>query len=190
MAKRIFLAVNLPTNIRKDLFLFQSELKEAFDKKAVKWVNKDNLHITLLFLGFVKKEKVPFLQKKLSSFKNKKFSVEFDKITYYPENKKSAKIIWAQGKSRELCELREKICKALSKDFPISSVCDEKEFKVHVTMGRIRRWEFEKTSLSAIPEISQEVNLSFDVNSFVLLESKLKKGGAEYKLIEEYKLDE
>ncbi len=190
MIKRIFFAVNLPLEAKEALGSIREELRGAFDERAVKWVREDNLHVTLLFLGAVREEKIEHLQREIEKIKMEKFPISLDKVTYNSPDKRDAKIIWAQGKSRGLSELKEKIEKRLMDSLFFNRLSDTRQFFPHVTLGRIRKWEFKKMSLSGIPEINEDVEINFSVKSFVLLESKLKKEGPEYKLIKEFKLHE
>ncbi len=157
-----------------------------FNEKAVKWVEKENLHITLLFLGAIKEEKIEEVRKKLRKIKAKKPLIFMDKVVYHPPSKKNAKLIWARGQSKDLSLLQGKIEDTV-REYDLS---EEKEFKPHITLGRIRKWELKKMSLLSIPEINEDLSSKFIAESFSLVESKLKKDGPEYNLIEEYKLDD
>ena len=57
MNHRIFIAINLPEKIKNELEKIEKETAELFPKETsrglVRWLKKDNLHITLLFLGYI-----------------------------------------------------------------------------------------------------------------------------------------
>ncbi len=71
-----------------------------------------------------------------------------------------------------------------------SLLVSEKEFIPHITLARIKSWEFRKMPLASIPEVDEEINLSIPVSSFVLMESKLEKGGPVYEVISKFELYE
>ncbi len=52
--RRIFLAINLPENIKEELLSY----KEKWPELPIKWTKKDNLHITLVFLGHISEQEV------------------------------------------------------------------------------------------------------------------------------------
>ena len=49
MRRRVFIAINLPENIKKELSDYQFKWLEL----PASWVKKENLHITLSFLGYL-----------------------------------------------------------------------------------------------------------------------------------------
>ena len=180
---RVFIAINLPEEIKKKLASYQEKIEELFTpldsckanltgftphlfKKGggpIRWTKKDNLHITLEFLGYVAdNELLEICQntKQLAS-KLRPFTVTLNKICYGPPKKMPPRMIWAVG---------EKI-----KEFNLSP---------HITLGRIRTWEWRALEPEERPQIDEEINLSFEVKSIEVMESHLKKGGAEYSILE------
>ncbi len=61
---------------------------------------------------------------------------------------------------------------------------EELNFSPHITLGRIRTWEFRRIEPEERPEVNEEINLNFEVNSIEVMESTLKRGGAEYTILE------
>ncbi|MCF7845277.1 MAG: RNA 2',3'-cyclic phosphodiesterase [Candidatus Pacebacteria bacterium] len=170
---RAFIAITLPREVRERLKEKQEEIKMLLEGDSVKWVEEENLHITLLFLGVVKnKEK---LIEKLKKVDQSSFSVEIEEVCYFPEDKREAKMIWANVNDKEIKNLLEKIDDSL-------------EITPHITLGRIRRWEWQKMSLEAVPDIEDYLGVSFKVESFSLIESKTRRKGPDYDIIEEFKL--
>ena len=71
--KRIFIAVNLPEEIKESL----NGLIEKLPKDKVKAVKKENLHITMKFLGYMPEETLPELYKKLNALRKfQKFRIK------------------------------------------------------------------------------------------------------------------
>jgi RNA 2',3'-cyclic 3'-phosphodiesterase len=174
MIKRCFIAVDLPRVVKEKLREEQEELKNLFEGEAVKWVKEENLHITLLFLGVVKDEKE--IIENLKKIKASSFSVKIKELSYFPKDKKEAKMIWAVVDSEGL--------KSLAKKIGGSS-----EITPHITIGRVRRWEWQKVSLGLIPDIQEPLDVNFKVDSFFLIESKTRRSGPDYDIIEEFKLE-
>ena len=57
MSNRIFIAVNLPENVKKKL----AEYEENWLDLPIRWTKKENLHITLVFLGYLLRYPTPSL---------------------------------------------------------------------------------------------------------------------------------
>lgn len=179
MRHRVFIAINLPEDIKKKL----ASYKEKWPDLPCRWIKKDNLHITLLFLGYVSDEEVLEVCKIVKEVvsKHASFNIVLAKIVYGPLKK--PRMVWIEGeKNKELGILQSD----LEKNFASYSVKNEKgrNYSPHITLGRLRQWEFNKIEQEERPEINEEINLTFFVESIEIMESQLKKGGAEYAILE------
>jgi len=139
MRHRIFIAINLPEDIKKQLSIYQSKWPEL----PCRWTRKENLHITLVFLGYVKDEELPEILKavKETASRNQPFKLTLKRITYGPSEKpprppkfldkisydepraqvqkfRRARMVWAEGeKSQELGNLQIGLEKAVLESF-------------------------------------------------------------------------
>lgn len=50
--RRLFIAINLPENVKERLIGFQTKWMDL-EPHSINWVIKPNLHITLVFIGYV-----------------------------------------------------------------------------------------------------------------------------------------
>jgi len=185
MRHRIFIAINLPDNIKKKLEDCQSKWPEL----PIKWTKKENLHVTLIFIGYIPGQELLEICKiaRETAYKNQSFSVNLNKICYGPHKKilpsspidsRAPRMVWVEGKkSQEFTKLQIDLEKSLM-------VSENRVFSPHITLGRIRTWEFEKIEPEEIPQVNEEINLSFEVNSIEIMESELKKGGPVYTILE------
>ncbi len=192
MPHRIFIAINLPENIKKELISYQ----EKWPELPCRWTRKDNLHITLAFIGSVNNEEIPGICKaaKEAAGRHESFSINFKKICYGPPNKVLPRMVWVEGTCPELVEGR-KIDKLsyLQKDLEnslfsapikISTEPENRPYTSHITLGRIKEWEFKKIEPEERPEIETDIDLDFDVLSIEVMESELKRTGPEYVVLE------
>jgi len=183
MRHRIFIAINLPEEIKKKLIKFQSKWPDL----PVRWTKKDNLHITLIFLGYLGDEELPEICKitKEVAQKHQSFSINLNKVCYGPP-KKPSRMIWAEGKkSFELGKLQKDLENYFfSSSIKISKEPEARPYSTHITLARIKMWEFKQIEPEERPEINEEISLTFEVNSIEIMESQLKKGGAEYIVLE------
>ncbi|MCD6097204.1 RNA 2',3'-cyclic phosphodiesterase [bacterium] len=194
MVKRIFIAINLPDDIKNQLSLKQSKLDKLFSKSdiPVRWTKKENLHLTLYFLGYIRENKLESVfeltKKTSSSFES--FSIKLNKIVYAPLNSFPPRMIWATGeKSSHFIELKRKIEDGLVKENFFSKSFFKKEKKkdiIHITLARIRSiFSYNPENL---PDISEDIDLDFKVNSIEVMESHLKPKGPEYTILKSFNL--
>jgi 2'-5' RNA ligase len=184
---RIFVAINLPADIRKELFTYS----EKWPELTAKWVSKENLHITLEFLGAVTDEELGdiCIATKETAERHGSFSLNINKILYGPPKKMPPKIVWAEGaKSEELSALRDDLEEFLSEK--VSFVPENRTFAPHITLARINAWGFKSIEPEERPEINEGADLFFTVESIEVMESTMKKSGVEYEVIESYKLND
>jgi 2'-5' RNA ligase len=183
MSRRIFIAINLPENLKKELISF----KEKFWELPARWVKPENLHITLAFLGYVKDEDIPkiiAIVKNVAS-KHSPFLIRIVKIAYGPPKVSPPRMVWAIGEKNEiLWKLQENLKNTLM-EMKIPQLEEEgRGFVPHITLARIRKWEFKQMEPEERPEIDENLNFSFEVKSIEIMESHLKRGGAEYTVLE------
>jgi 2'-5' RNA ligase len=97
-------------------------------------------------------------------------------------------MVWVEGeKSEELGDLRKDLQDLLLQK--ISYRPEEgRNFSPHITLARISEWEFKKFDLDERPEINEEIDLIFDVQSIEVMESELKRGGPVYTILESHTL--
>lgn len=163
MRHRVFIAINLPDNIKKELAGYENKWPEL----PCRWTKPENLHITLEFLGYISDDELlkVFREAGGTASGHKFFTVKLNKICYGPIGKMPPRMVWAVGERIE-------------------------EFNLvpHITLGRIRTWQWKQIEPEERPEVSEDINLTFEVNSIEVMESRLKGGGPEYTILESYQL--
>lgn len=188
MRKRIFIAINLPEEIKKELERFQIKFSEL----PVRWVKKENLHITLAFLGYVRDEDLPKIIELTKEVANRHatFSINLIKVCYGPPKVSLPRMVWAIGeKSQELGNLQNDLKNSLMQlSIPQLEEEEGRAFIPHITLARIRKWDFKQIDPEERPQIDEDINLNFEVKSIEIMESHLKKGGAEYEILQSFPL--
>jgi 2'-5' RNA ligase len=182
-AKRLFIALNLPADAKKNIAAVINKLAAA--DKNVKWVASDNCHLTLHFLGNLNNSAIEKVQKTIQSFDNKFNSFNFKavRISAWP-NHNQPRIIFLECKpisSNSVFKLQELLGKKLSE---LGIDIDKRIWQPHITIGRVK-----DSSLFKLPDNTAIDEFSFSVGTFDLMESQLAPAGPIYKVIEKYNLN-
>ncbi len=123
MKTRMFLAVEPDDNIKSVVDDFIREKT----REGIKFVEKENLHITLLFLGEMRHDEIEEVKKSLSFISSfQSFSVKFSGVSAFGN---PPRVIYINPISRGLVELGEAIRARLGIDEP---------FTPHLTIGRVK----------------------------------------------------
>lgn len=187
---RIFIATNLPEEIKRELAKLREEIKNKFPDETgeyvAKWVRPDNLHITLAFLGEIGQGSVEKLKGLVEKIVNdwRAFEVKIKKVCYDSEKARIPRLIWLELARNKDLECLSDVLKKQVIEQGIVKVIDERPFVGHITLGRIREWQFKKINPEEAPEINQELGISFPAKSIDIMQSKLSRGGAVYTLIQ------
>ena len=175
MKRKLFIAINPPEEVKKTLSL----IKQEFPEIPAKWTEKNNIHMTLLFIGHADDDKIKEIKASIKRGveKIKPFEMEIDAISYAPSDSISPKMIWAEiVRSDPLRQLRSKIGSG------------NDDFSPHITLARINRWQLAKMDPEDMPMIEMK-GATFMVESVELMESKISKGSLKYELLERFELN-
>lgn len=185
---RIFIAINLPAKIIKELGDFQYRWPEL----PARWTKSENLHITVDFLGNASDQEVCDICRAMEQVcrRHEPFAVSLNRIVYAPPQKKPPRMVWAVGgKSPELGALQKDI------ESSIYDFCGGRyqegeiyNFTPHITLARLRMTEFSILAAEEIPIIEENINRVFTVETIEVMESELKKGGPVYAILESFRL--
>jgi 2'-5' RNA ligase len=168
---RIFVGISLSPELQKKALGWQQKHAGL----PVRFIAPKNLHITIL---------PPWDEQNISSAiqklhelsgKVKPFTITFTNISLGPTPKRP-RLIWATGETPE--ELK-KLKVSAEKSF---NATDNKPFKLHTTLARLRTRDFDP---ELFKEIAQSVNWQQKVASIALMESSLLPTGADYKVFAE-----
>ncbi|MFN3504763.1 MAG: RNA 2',3'-cyclic phosphodiesterase [Caldimicrobium sp.] len=179
---RAFLAIDLPLDIKKALCNFKNipEPKEV----KLKWVEEENLHLTLKFFGNISEnlvEKIFNLCEKVCQ-EISNFRVDLGEVGVFPEVGKP-RVLWigVEHSKDRIEDLYLKIEKALK---PLKLDNKKEKFHPHITLMRIKdinnTIEFKQFFERIIKEAEKLKGLSFMVKEIVLFKSDLFPTGPKY----------
>lgn len=152
-------------------------LRTLFSIEGVKLAEGN--HLTLKFLGGVDEALVPKIQEALRSIRFERIDARLDGLGTFP-NTNFVRVVWVGLKPEEkILELKKKIDGALLQYFP-----EDKDFKAHVTIGRVKDVSVKDVVLEKLKErVKPETVL---IDCFKLYRSELKRGGPVYTVVEVY----
>lgn len=185
---RIFIAINLPENIKEKL----GKYSQKWPNLPAKWTKPENLHITLVFIGDINEERILEIKKAIACVvkEQKPFFMALNQVCYGPLKIMPPRMVWLIAeKSQEYALLCKKLEKVLSESTKISFRPERNELTPHVTLARIKEWQWQRIEPDERPEIEEFIDLKFQVESIDLMESILKRIGPEYKILESYQLN-
>ncbi len=170
---RCFIAIELPEKVKESL------RKINVDENIAKIVKPSDYHLTLKFLGEVSESKLERVKKDLSKIRFKPFGLKLGKIGFFPKEGNFIRVMWiGVMPKRKIVKLKEDIDDAL-----ITLFEREKEFKPHITLGRVKTVR-DKNKFMEFSNL--QIEGGFKVNSFKLIKSELTEKGARYEILEEY----
>lgn len=170
MKRRLFIAINLPEDIKNKLVEHQRKWADL----PVRWTIKPNLHITLVFIGYVGDDEMYEIcnMVKEASKRHEPFDINLEKIILGPPDK-FPRMFWVEGeKSEELAKLRDDLERRK----------EGRAYRPHITLGRIKQGQWR--TLSPQPEIDEKFNFSFPVETIEVMQSDLRRTGPEYTVLE------
>ncbi len=174
--KRLFVAIKF--NEEEQLALLCNQSKQLFRKHTkIKWVEEQNLHLTLFFIGEVENETALKIQNEFEQrFKYiKPVSLEYDgNFIFY--HKHIPKVIGIRFKSNEYLTFLKQELNDMMKKFKIHE--EERNFIPHLTFGRVKQ-------IASMNEFDTYINLQFPitfitVSVLCLFESTLNPSGPVY----------
>ena len=177
MVMRLFLAIELPSEIKAELASLQKELRQA--QAEVSWTKPENLHLTLKFLGEVDAERVGQIEQACIEVARggKPLSFAARETGFFP-NARRPRVVWAglQGDLDELQALQTGLETQLA---TLGFAREMKPFNPHLTVGRVKTTK-NVQQLVARTEAYQLPALSFTVSELVLMQSQLHPAGSIY----------
>jgi len=150
----------------------------------MKWVEADNLHITLRFLGEVDEGRIPDISSAAEDAAKyqKQFKVILGRLGAFPNPRKARVFWWGLEKgAEESATLFTNLERGL---VAMGFNPERKRYHPHITLARLRN----PTQLP-IDSFSVVKDLSFTTDGFTLFQSTLTPQGPIYKIVKEFKLD-
>ena len=172
---RLFIAIDIPEEIKEKISNFQKQIK----MKGIKLVEKENLHITVKFLGEVD-------ENLLNDILNLDLSIEpvkikLNQLNVFP-NMNYIRVIWIGAYGENLIKIFEDVDKKLSN----LGFKKEREYVPHLTIGRVKFIENKKQLKDKIEKFKDVDFGEFEAKKLKLYKSTLTPNGPIYEVIKEW----
>ncbi len=179
--KRLFIAIDIAGSVRDDL---KKQVFKMGDFGRANWVQPENYHMTLKFLGDVNVHDIKTVTTIINEVaaKSEKTTLTYTEMGAFP-NLSKPRALWIgfDDSTGVMKNIAQEIDKRLSK--ALGTMKERKEFKPHLTIARIKG---EADSIKLSQFVKKGVNLrdnSFEVSKVTLYCSELHRNGAIYTQI-------
>jgi 2'-5' RNA ligase len=182
---RLFIAVNLPSEVRERLAAEQDRLRRA--QADVSWVRAENIHVTLKFLGETEEKRLERIRPALREVARSgaPFSIQVSGLGSF--GGRIPRVVWVglQEGAEPLSRLAKDIEAALARlGFPR----ERRGFTAHITLGRVRSAKNVGALLTALAQTETGPFGSVEVNQFELMRSELRPTGSVYTVLDRFPL--
>ncbi len=179
---RLFIAIELPDDIRKALAHLQKELRPVTD--TARWVNPESIHITLKFIGEVAEPKIEEIDLAIAAVSSKPLIVTVRNVGFFPGSR-SPRVFWVGMEAPGMEGLAEALDTRLER---IGIEKENRAFRPHITMARSRESRIDSALVTAAAKYETHEFGSFTADRFYLVQSTLRPEGAIYNKLKEYPL--
>ncbi len=181
--KRLFVAVKLHPD--ENFLRVYYGLKRALHYEKIKWVEPENMHITLKFLGETPDSQIPVINRTLREVagRHASFSFTLEKTGIFG-SRYNPRVIWiGMQDAGEMKNLGEDILNSLH---DAGFYRDRQNFVPHLTIGRIKHLENKKLFQKTIDKYKDTFLQQVTVDRFFLYQSILKRTGPVYIPLKEF----
>ncbi len=188
MMKRLFIGIQIPYD---EAFLAAFANLRTISNKLdkINWIEPNNLHITLKFLGATTSTLIPTIEDNIASVSSNisPFTITLNRIGIFG-NRHQIRVIWIGVNNRieEIDWLHEKLEKQMQ---TIGYKNSFGNFVPHATLGRVHSINNKRKFWEQFEKQSYLFNFSFQVKEIILFETLFHKPHTpEYKIVKKIAL--
>lgn len=176
--QRIFVAIDLPQLVRRELAVISSDLPGA------RWVKEGQIHLTLRFIGEVDDGLFQDIREALADIKSSVFTMRLVGLGFFPP-RKLPHVLWVGVEPVDpIVALRNRVESLLVQ---MGLEPEGRKFSPHVTLARLRDTPVAIFS-RYLAENALFVSSEFKVDAFYLYSSILTHNGAIHQVEANYPL--
>ena len=176
---RIFIAIDLPDNVKRLASDQIASLKDRQEKLRVSWVSPDRMHLTLRFLGDVESEVLPSIHESLDRAASRvdPFHLTLSGAGLFP-NPKRPSVLWMGivDPHDTLRRFKADLDNELGK---FGFDMEKRRFRPHLTIARLREPN-RSVEIAAAHLDSDLKSMNFEVGEIAVFQSRLGPEGPKY----------
>lgn len=181
---RAFLAIDIDEDLKPKIYRIIKQFKEI--DANIKYVELENLHLTLKFFGDIDTNGLGLLEKAIKNAVGgfEPFTIKISACGAFP-NKNHIKVIWVGiDDDTILKDLHDR----LDDEFSKIGIDKDKRFSTHLTIGRMKSAK-NKNKVKSVIEECEEIEIGeMEVNAISLKKSTLTPQGPIYEDLEIFEL--
>jgi len=178
---RLFAAVVPPAEVLDALEVFVEPRRDA--DPVLRWVQRENWHLTLAFFGDVPEARLEPLVQALAAVRGQPFPLVLHGAGVFPDPA-AARVLYraVSDGSAELSALSRRVRTAADR---VGVPSDNAKHRPHLTLARARRPSQLTRWLRVVDSFPSS---SFTVGEFALVRSELRPAGAHYRVLHRFAL--
>jgi 2'-5' RNA ligase len=175
---RLFVALALPDSVAESLLILQGGVPGA------RWSQREQLHLTLRFIGEVDGRDAAAIDDALAAIHASHFTLELKGVGEF--GGKSPRALWTGVRENAtVLHLQRNIESALQR---VGLPAEERKFAPHVTLARLRGAPRDRV-ITFLVSHALYASSPFEVNSFILYSSRMTPNGSIYRPERSYALE-
>jgi len=179
---RVFIAVELPTEIQQALGDVQRKLRALTN--TARWVASESIHVTLKFIGEIQEKRVESIDAAFTGLTWKPFIVTVRGVGFFPGTR-SPRVFWAGMEAPTMQGLAEQMDARMER---LGFEKEKRAFRPHITLARARDSRIDSELVTAAAPYKDQDFGSFSVDRVFLFKSTPKPPGVVYEKLKEYLL--
>jgi 2'-5' RNA ligase len=178
--QRVFIGIPVDTAAQQHINELLGPIRKL--RPDIRWVPENNRHMTLAFLGNMARSVVVKLQDEFDETYQRQicFQYKLTRLTRFP------------GSNGRIIALCNELDRSLDSLFQTTSgllqanrlELDRKEFRPHITLGKIRKAKQLRTTFK------QPTDISLDISRIILYQSTVTDSGSIYSVLKETPLSQ
>lgn len=184
---RLFIAIDIYDAVKAAVVKLQQRIKISLrNGNGLKWVEPEQMHLTLKFLGEVDDSRLDEIGEiiNIACFEKKTFEFEFSAVGTFG---RPSKVLWlgSEKQNAELLDLADSVEQAMHQ---LGFEKENRPFSAHLTLARVKDGGIEK-NLQRVVNENRKVEIPMvSVDSVCLYKSQLTLDGPVYTLLRKIEL--
>ena len=175
---RLFVAIDLPTPVKNRLAPL------CFGLPGARWVEPEQLHLTLRFIGDVDAMVFQDVREALAEVRSELFPLRLEGVGFFPPRGKP-RVVWVGiSKNEQLLLLRKRVESVLVRT---GLEPEGRKFSPHITLARLKNTPPSKVG-AFLSHHGLFITEDFSVSEFLLYSSVLSNKGAKHYIEDSYPL--